>query len=185
MKFWPSEAGKCKHQIYKSKMGLDEDLPLGKFKTGSLIHSFLESMEFEDHFEKEMDVSGEISGVEFSGRIDLIDQNYGIVYDYKTKKSIEEADCDPPYDYHIDQLMIYMMLTGCNYGQLIYISRNDLSVKQYPQEDFIKLDGDRIHDIIVKLKEVGIHLIDNDNPSNNPFDYCGCYLCYRDKYGEE
>lgn len=181
-----SQIAQCPRQATRSKLGLgtpDTD-SLGKARVGALIHEWLEEVApvscllREEEFEKEYaDPSGNGSVV-VTGAVDAYDPANEIVYDYKTRGGWYRFD--PPTERHVDQLMVYMGLTGATKGRLVYISRKDLSVNVWPEDRTIKFNEEHFETLLDKARRIR-DAIRDEGPISSveqiPFQPCDCWLC--------
>jgi hypothetical protein len=162
-------------------LGLDDQSEiLGIFQTGTLIHEFLEEHLAEEFpqaaFEREIDV--EVGGIRFVGRTDCYDPETLAVYDFKTRNGW--YNFDPPTQRHLDQLYVYMAGVGVGRGQLVYLSKSDLEVRTWPEDDFVDFDQERFDELLAKAQRIRDYIRDEgypDSPADIPFERCGCYFC--------
>lgn len=185
--FHPSQLARCKRQATISKLGLDhhDTRTLGIFKTGSLIHEWLEA-EHDGripgvHHEHEItSVYDQLDGDDITvvGRCDVYDEYNGVVYDFKTRGGW--YNFDPPVDRHLDQLTLYMDALDADYGQVVYVNKKDLEVRTWPDDDTFEFDPERRNDLIVQAVEIRDAIQDAvmiGSRDEVPFEPCGCWLC--------
>jgi hypothetical protein len=182
-KFSPSQLG-CRRQIYLKKCGLLET-PLGIFKMGTMIHEFMEETMKRRlnnaQFEKSCFI--EKDDIKFSGRFDCYDPDNRVIYDFKTKNSFYKYQ--PRDEQYLDQLTVYMAAVGVGRSKLVYISKNNLEIRQYPRSGFFRFDPDRFEDIIDRCTDVGLELMYKpiaSSPNEIPFDGCTEENCRGCKY---
>lgn len=185
--FHPSQLAKCKRQLARSKFGLEtpDTHLLGTFKTGTLIHEWVED-NFADtipgvHHEYPAEWSGNPSGdtpLEITGHADVYDEHEGVVYDFKSRASWYRFD--PPTERHIDQLTAYMAALDADQGQVVYVSKKNLEVRTWPEDGTFTFDSGRFSDLLGKALEVAswaeTHPLPEDE-SDLPWDTCGCFIC--------
>lgn len=197
--FHPSAAGKCKRQIFLSKLGqnwFSSDVQ-GKFAAGTAIHEWLEermgeylgTQDLENEYVFEEGIGFRHDGIKFKGRADFFDGE--VVTDFKTRAGWYHFDL--PIQRHIDQVLIYMKALDADAGRILYLRKKDLQLRQYPEEEgaAFEFDEQRFNEIVEKLKEVkeavkervenreeGDYVRDLDDV---PFDNCGeCYPCRKE-----
>lgn len=200
--FHPSQVNKCKRQCYISKLNLGKNTPidLGQFRIGTLIHEFLEEYlpRVEDNVIMEMDIEYERDGIKFVGNCDCFhwdeDDTY-YVYDFKSRSSLSYR-FDPPYDYQIDQLQIYMASIDADYGSIVHLSKKKLVNTDEDKDDWwievcpenIELDMDRVDKLTEKAKEIATAIEVKGLPESKediPFDKCGCWLCNNENIDDD
>ncbi|MFB6187581.1 MAG: PD-(D/E)XK nuclease family protein [Halobacteriaceae archaeon] len=164
---------------------------LGTFKTGSLIHSFLEGLEEQIDAKFELSVSGSVGEpdtkeyIEFTGRVDCFDYRNDTIYDFKTRSDYSNKEqefifLDPPVGRHINQLHVYMYCLGIHEAQVVYISKSNLSVETYPNDRALEFDPDRFGRLVDKAREIKYHVEQEGIPRDErdvPFEKCGCFVC--------
>lgn len=183
--FHPSHLVRCPRRAYCSKFGLDDQREiLGVFQTGTLIHEFLETQLGERFaadsvaFEEDIEYTDD-RGITITGRSDCIDRRAGVVYDVKTRGGW--YNFDPPTQRHLDQLYLYMAgLEGVEHGQIVYLSKKDMEVRTWPDNDLFEFDSERYDELIekaVRLRDaIEAHGI-ADSAADIPFERCDCYFC--------
>lgn len=179
--FHPSQLAYCKRQCYLSKLGLTDNTEiLGTFKTGTLIHEWIE-----DHvapnlpdLEFEKPVHAEVGGITITGHADAVDPENSVVYDFKSRASWYRFD--PPTPRHVNQLQLYMAATGMDYGRVVYVSKKDLEVRPWPEDSAFERDADRVDELFEKAREIRDH-VEAEGPATStseiPFGKCGCFVC--------
>jgi CRISPR-associated exonuclease Cas4 len=119
-----------------------------------------------------------------------VDHTEGVVYDYKTRKGLDERsgfETFEPSDRYVDQLTVYQYLAGMEWGQLVYVAKHDwAAVKQAPdcfsddERRFFRYDGDRLQSVLERAHDVRDAILQDgfpSGPSEVPFDRCGCWVC--------
>ncbi|MFA1612072.1 hypothetical protein [Halobellus rubicundus] len=179
--FHPSQIARCQRRAYCSKLGLDDQSGLpGVFQTGTLIHEFLEEYLADrlSHAEFEREVTHRERGIMFTGRADCYDPDAGAVYDFKTRNGW--YNFDPPTQRHLDQVYVYMAALGVERGQIVYLSKNDLEVRTYPEDGFFEFDAERFGTLVEKANRIQ-HVIETEGlptgPEDIPFEPCDCFFC--------
>jgi CRISPR/Cas system-associated exonuclease Cas4 (RecB family) len=132
------------------------------FRAGKNVHEAVEES-FDtfggfDSVEREVSVMKEFgdpkSHFKVTGTLDLIVEEKGKrrVVEFKSAKTLWKFDADnevciynPPNEFHLDQITLYMGLAKINSGWIIYIQKNDLATKVYSVE-FSKKRFDKLID---------------------------------------
>jgi len=183
----PSQLSRCKRQATISKYGLEDHdtSTLGTFRIGSIIHEWIED-HFGDaldgvHFEKELEEEWR-NGVTVTGRCDVYDEYEDAVYDFKTRSGWYKFD--PPNDSHRAQLATYIDMVGAEKGQVVYISKKDLEVRTWPEDQLWTPSVTFTSSIKAKAGEMKSRLEETGQPASVdqvPFNPCGCWLCDREQ----
>lgn len=184
--FHPSQLALCDRQAYCSKLGLKDDSDiLGIFQTGTLIHEFLEEHfadVFEDvpaELEHAVESTDQVTGIDIVGHADCVDFGNGVVYDFKTRNGW--YNFDPPVQRHLDQLHLYMgALKGIDEARVIYISKSDMEVRQWPDDGTFSFDEDCHAELLDKAAHIRDAVAEQgiaESPAEIPFDRCGCFIC--------
>jgi CRISPR-associated exonuclease Cas4 len=184
--FHPSQLVRCERRAYCAKLGLDDTREiLGVFRTGTLIHEFLEQQLGEQltdeaiEFEREIEHEIRGSDLTLTGRADCVDFRSGVVYDFKTRNGW--YNFDPPVQRHCDQLHLYMAaLPRVDQARVVYLSKGTLEVRQWPEDSLFAFDEERYDTLIEKaerirdvIKRQGIAA----SADEIPFEKCECYFC--------
>lgn len=188
-RFHASSLGYCKRSILLSKQGVKvkDQEDLGRLMTGSLIHEFMENeaSEFipDDAQPEEPMPEIEQGGVTLVGTADVVDHENEVIYDFKTRANWYQFD--RPIQRHIDQLQVYMEAFGFDKAKVVYISKSDMEVKTFPEEEgeFIDRDRSRFFELLAKVMDVysylqengGVRSIEKVNELYKPCDnfWCG------------
>lgn len=178
--FHPSQLANCKRQATISKLGLeDHDAEtLGTFYTGTMIHEWLEECLSYPGVEHETGISKEYdSGVKVVGRADAHDTHEDVVYDFKSRASWYKFD--PPSERHLNQLTLYMDALGAEAGQVVYISKKNLEVRTWPENDTFAFNERRLDDLLAKARDLrdAVESTDIETVADVPFERCGCFVC--------
>lgn len=200
--FHPSQVGQCKRQCYLSKLGLEKHDPpqMGAFKTGTIIHEWIEETlpEIREDTVQEAPIEHEVDNVTFVGHADCVQflDDLTAVYDYKTKGSFYYYD--PPCDRHIDQLTIYMDAIGAEVGQIVYLGKKKLFregedkenwwIETYPEAGLLHMDKERLRGLVDKASEIAQTIERRGlpaNPAQIPYDKCGCWICGIEQLDED
>lgn len=179
--FHPSSVGYNEWLLLVNKLGLSDKSDLkGTFKVGEMIHEFIQEtirdemlyMEGEPRdIRIEEPIEFDEDGLTFVGHADLYDPANSIVYDIKSRSSWYSFD--PPVDRHIDQLHCYMRGLDADYGRVIYVSKKDLEVRQWPETVPFTFDDERWQDIKDRCSRVRDALYDEGIPQSEaeiPFE---------------
>lgn len=187
--FRASSTGYCKRQIVLNKMGVKAPGPdgLGRFKVGDWIHDWIQENVLPKHMTKhENEVMFECGDIKIKGHYDAFDGD--VVYDFKSRSSWYRFSSNLPIQRHLDQLNTYMAALGIDHGMMVYVSKKDLSVEQYPdyfgeadehsspRQHLIKYSPRRMGEIVKKCREVKEFLDEEGFPRNMsevPFEKCG------------
>ena len=180
-KFRSHYAGNCKRQIYLSKLDLKEVPLQGKIamRIGSEIHSWLEEdVEFPDGYHSEMSYTQSYQGLILTGKADVVTPDE--VVDFKTRKGFHYMDSAKD-GYH-PQVNLYMWAFNKNKGRLVYINKipDENTIKNVVREQVLQYDQKKFEETLDKYREVLEAIKDEPDPqepSDIPFDKCGCWLC--------
>jgi hypothetical protein len=184
--FHASQLAMCDRQCYTSKLGLKDDSEiLGIFQTGTLIHEFLEDAFAPRHENEPVDFEWPVestdlpTGITITGRADCVDRRNGIVYDFKTRNGW--YNFDPPVQRHLDQLYCYMAaLKGVDRGRIVYISKGDMDVREWPEDGTLAFDEERYDELLSKADRIRDAIEEHgiaESADDIPFDPCGCFIC--------
>lgn len=190
--FHASQVGFCKRQLYNSKLGLqDHDATtLGIFEVGNMIHHWMETRianelpncQFEHSLDSTIDVVSPVSRktiqLDFTGTCDCWDMENDAIYDFKTRSGWYSFS--PPKQRHLDQILIYMEMSDVRKGQVVYISKKDMSIRTYPEDGFFEYDKQRTHELKMKCAKIAEKIVQRGYPQSRhdiPFDKCGCFFC--------
>lgn len=192
--FHPSQISKCKRQATISKLGLEEhDLQtLGYFEIGTRWHEWLEQRIVSNQagVEAEKPVEHTEGPITFVGTTDVYDRVESTVYDFKTRSGWYRFD--PPNESHVDQIHVYMAATGATQGQVVYLSKKDLTVKTWPSDGCFTFDAGRYDGLVSKALDIRRTLEEFEETHGHlpetveevPFEPCGCWLCDREGDGD-
>lgn len=162
--FHASTIGHTRRKMLISKCGLETHNvgTLGTFKTGELIHEWLERNLELDGAEMELPVETTTDGIRFVGTADCVDHENNMIFDFKSRASWHQFN--PPVQRHIDQVLVYMKCLGFSHGKIVYISKKDLEVRTWPQEGAFQFDPDRYKALVKKAQSVRDAIIENGIP---------------------
>lgn len=175
-----SQIGYCERQAYLAKFGLKDNTDaLGTFRIGTMIHEFIEEQLGSrlPHCKFEIPINTAIDGIEFVGRADCYDPISGAVLDVKSRHGWYKFS--PPTQRHIDQLLVYMDALDAQCGQVVYVSKKDLEVRTWPEDNYFEFDQERFDHLVEKAKTIrdsakaGVPTKADDIP----FAPCGCWVC--------
>jgi CRISPR-associated protein Cas4 len=170
--WYASELGYCPRQLFFKRLGVEPDEPIDSrtmrvFEVGKRDESFLldDIVKYTDKqiegFNKkilkaEREVRVEDKDLRVSGRVDLL-----LEYDDKEMEVIETKSKNSrafwymndrgegANEHHIWQLWFYLYVLKIQQGQIVYVSKDDLSILQYP----IMLDDEGIGDkVLARIK---------------------------------
>ena len=194
--FHPSQlSDECPWLTIASKLKLETIRPeyCGAAAVGTEIHEFFEtvvSKELPDRVKFEHPVNYRAGDVVVTGHVDVWDPQENVVYDFKTKDSLEDAN--PPYDSHLIQTALYAHGLGATHAAIIYVSRSNLSLTHWPnitgyREDspvgsqFVEVQPERVmaglrtaHEAKSLLDEHGFP----EAPEDMPIDRCNYPRCW-------
>lgn len=205
--FHPSQVGYSKWKMYVEKLDLTTDHGhdlLGTFKTGTLIHEWFEDYG-PDAVKEVVDGSNIVVeqgitvesppryDVTFQGTFDAYDYINDVVYDLKTRGGW--YNFEPPNERHLDQLTIYAAGLDALYMSVVYISKKDMEIRQYPNAEDMDLsdtlmldngtgeavlfDDERFANLCEKAQEVAdaiAEMPDPDHVDDIPFEPTGSYF---------
>lgn len=194
--FHASQVGFCKRQLYNSKLGISHNdaTLLGIFEVGNMIHHWMETRlgselpntVFEHSLNETVDVVSPVTRktiqLEFTGTCDCLDLENDAIHDFKTKSGWYKFN--PPTQRHLDQILIYMEMSDVRKGQVVYISKKDMSIRTYPENGYFEYDEQRVHELKSKCAKVAEKIVRQGYPSKKveiPFDKCGCYFCKQEE----
>jgi len=198
-KFYPSQVGMCKRQMFLSK--LDQHYypheTQAKFVTGTMIHKWLEENllphfdeEGKSHVDMEKWIDFEEDGLRFKGRMDYYNPKSGRIIDFKSRGAW--YNFEPPRKKHLEQVMTYMRgVDGADKGTLVYLRKRDLDFRTWPARKdgkrFFKFSEDIWQDTKDKCAIVGDAVADRMQTRTKenyvkglddiPFDKCGHEDC--------
>jgi CRISPR/Cas system-associated exonuclease Cas4 (RecB family) len=169
-KYYPSDAGMCMRKVWYSYMYPSEVEPeLAKiFELGNIIHDFIvKVLKSEKNREivllgSELPVRQNIDGIEISGRVDdvikvCIDNKVYLVEVKSTKSLFYTNDAK---SHNVDQLQLYMHLTGIHDGIILYVDKTNLQTKAFK----ISYDPSAANEIIERFKKLHSHLLEKTLP---------------------
>lgn len=198
--FHASSIGYCKRQLYLKKTNLSsiDKKGLRIVNIGSQLHYLMEKVvqnNTPEHIKSEISMPElEINGIKFTGTADAVDQKNGIIYDFKTRGGWYKFN--PPSQRHIDQLQIYMNGFDHPRGQLVYMSRKDMSMKHFPSiedlgtiptndlgkalyvqknREHVKKLSQKAWEVLELIRDYGIP--ETEKELNDIIPKCGCYIC--------
>ena len=123
-----SEVVSCLRRSYYLRKKLVSISPSNALKLlGDSIHAAFQEVLRREGFETEFEVGLQLPNFKLVGHIDAYHPDKGLVLEFKTVNKIPET----PYEYHKLQTLIYKQLVNAKHSYIIYISRNDGSVKVF------------------------------------------------------
>lgn len=156
--FWPTDlGGKCLSGAYYRRQGLEpdstpDDRTLRIFKCGNLFEQFVIDQLKETGETYETQVRLEIPEYDLTGYADLLLGD--IVYEIKSVHSRKfwwmQTRNEGPDTHYLCQLYAGMMALGKQEGRLIYLSKDDLTVAEYP----LLIANEKIRTMVISELEV-------------------------------
>ncbi len=136
--WWAGDLGKCLSGVYYERLGVEpdtkfDDRTLRVFKAGNLFENFVieQLKKLDTAFETQVRV--EMPEYDLTGYADLVIND--LVYEIKSKHSrafwYMQKDGKPD-EHYLMQLYCYMMALKKEEGRLIFISKDDLTIAEYP-----------------------------------------------------
>ena len=142
-KFSPSSLGKCYRAQYWNRKDEPQSNPPDErtsrvFKAGNLFHEFVQEVIIKAYPEAQKEVLIEIE--DFKGFADLVLTDE--VLDLKSqhskafwyRKNLKWSELEPKLLTNILQVAFYAIELGKSRARLVYISKDDLSIQEYPFE---------------------------------------------------
>lgn len=185
--FHPSYLARCKRTGIKNKFGLETHDPstLWNFKLGHWIHEYAETLDVSD-VEQEYPCYRVLDdeGLILKGTTDVYEPAENAVYDFKSRASW--YNFDPPSDAHLNQLTLYMAMTGARKAQVVYILKkgpydpDEPFIKTWPADGFAEYDPTRYQELIDKALHMRQVLEQEGIPetlADVPFEPCQCFIC--------
>lgn len=192
--FYASQLGTClRKQIWKRQGKKPSNLLDGRrlriFSVGDIFHEWIQSKLKKTGIL--IKVEGEIVNTKYNyrGRYDALVEKNGkkLVYDFKTVHSRAYHYKDFPYKHHQIQLASYVLFLQKDYpdldeGRLLYISKDDLCLKEIP----LKLTQEWKKKVLKELKVLNKYYKIGKIPSKLPLEENGdlswqCKWCqYKD-----
>ena len=181
--FHPSQLAYCDRQAYLSKLGLkDTSDILGIFRTGTMIHEFIEEYVGTrvPRAEFEHPVEHTVGDITITGTCDCYDPETDSIADFKSRNGWYRFD--PPSQRHVDQLLVYMAALDAQYGQVVYVSKGDMEVRTWPEDGLFEFDGERYDKIVAKAERIRDAIESEGIPESAddiPFEKCedDCFIC--------
>lgn len=151
--WWSTDLGKCLTGAYYRRMGLKPTTPLTekeyrRFKTGNLFEDFVIEQIRKTGAEFETQVPIYVPEWDLGGRIDL--KINGLIYEIKSVHSQKFWKKDLPDFHHKLQLWTYLYATQTPEGRLIYLSKDDLTILEFP----IFLDDPQLKEEVEKEVDI-------------------------------
>jgi len=201
--FRASSMGYCPRQILLNKIvaKVHDSETMGRFQIGDFIHDWIQQKILPSHpTMHENQVKVELGDITIKGHYDCYDLRDETVYDFKSRSSWYRFE--PPYNYHLDQLEVYMRALGVNKAMMVYVSKSDLTVETWPDhfnqseerdgvngedQKYVRPDDERWKDIVEKAQKVHRYLEKNGFPKsieevNNAFKPCRSDDCMGCKF---
>ena len=174
--FYPSSAGYCIRKQWNDRKN-PKLLPAGvyrKFVLGNMIHEFVQGKILTSEGYKSEDSLQWVEGkLKLRGRIDTINHEEKIIYEFKSINSLTYVIKEPKVE-HVKQLNMYLHNFPDYTGIIVYLDKNDINVVEHT----INYDDKLYKSTIKEFKELSKYLIDNIDPipkkCSTPWgcDYC-------------
>lgn len=149
--WWASSIGSCLRGQYIQRLGIIPkeftDRELRIFKVGKLFEDWIISLLKQNpDLAMETQTRLEVKEWDASGKPDLIARYNGFkkVYEFKTKHS--QGFKYLPNEHHRQQLWFYLHALEIQDGSLIYLSKDDLRIEEYP----VRLDDEELKNSVVE-----------------------------------
>jgi hypothetical protein len=184
--FHPSSLGKCRRQIFLTKLSAKElpEFVLGAMMSGTILHHWIQSFsELKDNFLIEHPVKFPLSEeIYVTGSADIVDKKTGYVLDIKSIKSLAFVYKEPMAE-HVEQLNSYLIGMGSKKGELLYIQKSDLATVSH----VIDVNFELYQSTRKKVLDVYEQLLlwDAKKIKYCPFNKCECYYCKNEKLKPE
>lgn len=172
--FFVTQSGLCmRHIWYIKKYGWIIDIDTKKlFYMGTMIHEFFQTKILDKNIYKfEQPIQIKTKKILIRGRIDAISYENEIL----ELKSCMFLPKEPDEKYK-SQIILYMSQIQNSKGKLIYISKNDLQIKEFD----IDFDLFLYNEILGKFEHIFDCLQKNILPNKEPVKYCK-YCDFADK----
>ncbi len=140
--FHASRAGSCLRGQYFERLGMKpdaefDDRKLRVFHCGKLFEEWIVGLiKKQDIYKVETQVRIENKEINVSGYADLVLESNGekMVYEVKSKNSqgFKYLEATSGQEQHRKQLWIYLYCLGIEKGNLLYLSKDDLRIAEYP-----------------------------------------------------
>ena len=178
--FYASSLGYCKRkQIYKrcntQETNPADDRGLRVFSVGNLFHEWLTSIVERSGTKIQEEVEVENKQYNVKGRIDAIIEKDGekLVYEIKSINSKGFNYLKEPKPENVKQLISYLWLTKNKEGRLIYLSKDDARIVEFP----IRLTDKLLKEVKDELKELNYYMEKNILPKKLSGKNWQCGYC--------
>ena len=162
--FHASSLGNCMRGTYLQRLGIEPDKPLEvgvlrKFKAGELFEEWLIDLLKRNKDIKSIETQNRVESklYNMSGRIDaLITYQNGSqeIVECKSQQSksfwYNIHNGNKPHRHHEYQLWVYLKAMGIENGKIIYISKDDLSIQEYP----VKLEDKELAKEVIDILDL-------------------------------
>jgi CRISPR-associated exonuclease Cas4 len=123
-------ASPCLRKAYYQRVRAATPTPVEFLKiVGNDVHLKLQDVLREEGYQVEVGVSVKIGDFKLVGRVDALkdDGENPHLIEFKTVQEIPRE----PYENHILQIQVYLLMTGLEKGYLVYLARKDGRVKVF------------------------------------------------------
>jgi len=147
--FFASSIGRCINQEWLMRKYPKEpqETFLGICKIGNMFHDFIQK-EIYPEAESEIRADVEVEGVKIRGRLDILDKKNEKIIELKSASQTRYIESEPK-DAHRKQVNVYLHSLKMKKGEVVYISKKDLSIISHE----IDYDAKLFEDTIRELKE--------------------------------
>lgn len=189
-RFWATDFGKCKRQVYYSFTNPKEFEASKRkiFSVGNIIHEFLQAVlkEREGELfklvwnERYMTITDVETNLIITGRIDTLLQHAdeSFIVEFKTENERAFSMRKTPLLSHKSQFNLYLRSQRLSYGYIVYINKSDMSLKIF-RVDF---DEEVFQRCMRDARDLFWHLQHSNLPMKKPSAFWECGYC---KYKEE
>jgi len=144
-----SRMGSCLRGMFLERKGVKPDKDFDErtlrvFQCGKVFEDFLVSLA-----EKKMDIEKQVrvesKELNISGYADLVVKHEGEIKVYEIKSKHSAGFTYLPNDQHRQQLWIYLYCLNISSGNLVYLSKDDLRIAEYP----VLLDDEKLKQTVL------------------------------------
>lgn len=186
-RFWATDFGKCKRQVYYSFTNPKEfDRSNRKiFSVGNIIHDFLQSVLKEregDLFslvwnERHVTITDTETNLIITGRIDTLlnppSPDKPFILEFKTENEKAFMLRKSPLYSHKNQFNLYLRSQRLDYGYIIYINKTDMSIKAFK----VEFDEALFQRCLRDARDIYWHLQHSKLPMKKPKAHWECSYC--------
>ena len=177
--FFMSEALKCPRAIYLSRKypKAPDSCLLKVFEVGNLIHGLIQKLFGEVEIEQPAELK--VAGMRIRGRADCIRKNK--VYELKSVANLKYIDKPSPH--HLAQINLYLKAFRKTAGEIAYIEKNKLNIKQFQVKFDSRIYEKTIQNFLrvyraLKSRQIPPRLKDYKGTKENNYKICWhCKYC--------